>query len=122
MDFEQIWALYPRKIAKKPSRDQWLKLTLEQQQKALQALPNHIAYWQAKETDKEFIPHLRTWLYQERFEDEIEMPKPKQEAVQWWGSEAGILAKGQEFGVLPRPGEDMFQYKGRLFEAIKKSA
>ena len=122
MDFELLWNMYPRKVCKKPSRQQWDKLTELDQQEALQALPAHIQLWEATNTEKEFIPHLRTWLYQERWTDEIELPKPKEVVQAWWTSDAGILAKGREVGLEARPGETMFEFKGRVNEAIRKSA
>lgn len=35
-------------------------------------------------------------------------------APAWWTSEATIIAKGEEIGIRPRPGETMDQFKGRI--------
>ena len=48
MDFEEFWKGYPRRLVKKPSRDQWNKLTEEQQRLAIEALPNHVAMWESE--------------------------------------------------------------------------
>lgn len=36
----------------------------------------------------------------------------------WDASDEGIERKGKELGILAHPGEDYFQYKGRLWQAI----
>jgi hypothetical protein len=69
--FEKFWALYPRKVAKAVARKSWARMTKQQQSDALEAIPNHIAYWKLKETASEFIPHCSTFLNQERWEDEL---------------------------------------------------
>lgn len=38
-------------------------------------------------------------------------------AKQWWRSDEGIMAKGQELRIIALPGEPMFAYKQRLFAA-----
>ena len=124
MSFGEFWANYPRKVARFVAEKAWNKLSTSEQQEALQALPNHIAYWKACETEKQFIPHAATFLNQHRWEDELEMPKPKQKApeVAWWGSEQLILAKGQEVGLMPRPGESIWEFKGRIVDKLRVAA
>lgn len=123
MDFEEFWKGYPRKHVKKPSRDQWNKLNEHQQQQAIDALPNHIAMWESEGREAHMIPHARTWLYQERWEDEIKIGLiPPKQAVAWWASEAGILAKGRELGIHARGGESMSEFKARVVEAARKAA
>lgn len=48
-------------------------------------------------------------------------PKTKQGAPPWWSSEAGILAKGCEVKLLPKPGESMSGYKARINERLGQS-
>lgn len=88
----------------------------------MKALPTHIRYWEAQGTTKEFIPYPATWLNGARYEDEIEMPKPPEQAVAWWASEAGILAKGRELGIHARGGESMNEFKARVVEAARRAA
>lgn len=106
--FEEFWNLYPRKVCKKPAKQQWEKLTADEQRKAIEALPAHVKQW----SDPQFIPHARTWLYQERWEDEIEPVQHKVTA--WWTTESATLQYGASKGVQPRPGEDMQTYRARL--------
>ncbi len=122
MDFADFWKLYPRKTAKHPSEMQWNKLTESQQQKAIDALPCHIKYWKSQNTEEVFIPHARTWLYQQRWEDEIEIKQSTEIKVAWWSSESAMLEKGKEYNIAPRPGEDWQQFKGRLQSLIQRAA
>lgn len=108
--FEELWKIYPRKEGRKPAREKWDRLSEEQKRKAVEALPAHVKMWEGR--DREFIPMLKTWIFQERFEDEIEPVQHKVTA--WWTTEATTLAYGASKGVQPRPGEDMQTYRARL--------
>ena len=121
--FTDFWNLYPRKVSRMMAEKAWRKLTPAEQQEALSALPNHIAYWNACDTEKQFIPHATTFLNQQRFYDEIELPQPKQKTdVAWWGSEQLILTKGREVNLAPRPGESIHEFKGRIVEKLRSAA
>lgn len=68
-DFEIVWAQYPKKTAKKVALKAWLKLKPDTAlvQQMIDALT-----WQTQ-TDqwkRGIIPHMSTWLNQERFNDE----------------------------------------------------
>ncbi len=39
----------------------------------------------------------------------------------WWSSDASIEAKGREFGLSPKPGENWQQFKGRVQQKIDSS-
>ena len=39
--------------------------------------------------------------------------------IPWWSSDSGILAKGKEVGIEPRPGETMWDFKGRINSKIE---
>lgn len=108
VSFEDFWNQYPRKVCKKPARQQWEKLTADEQRKAIEALPAHVKQW----SDPQFIPHARTWLYQERWEDEIEPVQHKVTA--WWSSPSAMEAKARELGVQAAPGEGYDQLKEKI--------
>ena len=59
MMFETFWDLYPRKVSKRVAQRKFEALSKTEQQQALEALPNHSAYWKSKNTDMDFIPHAR---------------------------------------------------------------
>ncbi len=122
MSFTDFWTLYPRKVSRMMAEKAWIKLSTTEQQAATLAITNHIAYWKACDTDKQFIPHAATWLNQHRWEDEIELPEQKKPDVAWWGSEQLILAKGNEIGLMPRPGESIWEFKGRIVEKLRSAA
>jgi len=100
----------------------WSKLSTAEQAQALEALPAHIRYWNAADTAKEFIPYASSWLNQARYEDELEMPQQKQATIAWWTTDAGVMAKGTELGLSPRPGEAMSQFKSRVADSIRRVA
>jgi hypothetical protein len=115
MTFENFWSQYPRKIGKLTAKRSWEKLSLDNQQKALEAIVEHRKYWVAKGTDWEFIPHASTWLNQERFEDElvIEQKENKRPPLPWYASDELTLAKGRELGLNPNAGETFAQFRAR---------
>ena len=120
MTFENFWSQYPRKIGKLTAKRSWEKLSLDNQQKALEAIVEHRKYWAAKGTDWEFIPHASTWLNQERFEDElvIEQKENKRPPLPWYASDELTLAKGRELGLNPNAGETFAQFRARLSAKI----
>lgn len=38
----------------------------------------------------------------------------------WWLSDGGIIAKGRELDMMPRPGESYGQFKDRIFAALDR--
>jgi len=120
MTFENFWQQYPKKVGKLTAKRSWKKLSLDNQQKALEAIVEHRKYWSAKGTDWEFIPHASTWLNQERFEDElvIEQKENKRPPLPWYSSDELTLAKGKELGLNPYVGETFAQFRARLSSKI----
>ena len=79
--FNDFYKKYPRKVAKKVAEIAWKKMNFTEQTLALEAITNHIKYWEVTETQIQFIPHPATWLNQGRYEDELVLPqepKPKE--------------------------------------------
>ena len=120
MTFEQFWQQYPKKVGKLTAKRSWEKLSLENQQKALEAIVEHRKYWTAKGTEWELICHASTWLNQERFEDElvIEQKENKRPPLPWYASDELTLAKGRELGLNPYAGETFAQFRARLSAKI----
>lgn len=121
MTFDQFYAQYPKKVARKDAQKAWARLSEEEKAKALEALPAHIRYWDIKGTEKEFIPHPATWLNGARFEDELDLAEsvPKT-AIAWWSTDDLTMKKGAELGIRARGGETMQEYRARLVEAVRK--
>ena len=122
--FEQFWALYPRKVAKAVARKAWARMTAQQHESALDALPNHIAYWKLKETSTEFIPHCSTFLNQERWEDELDMTvkEMKKPTLPWYSTDELTLAKCRELGLTPYAGESFAQLRQRISSQVNRQA
>lgn len=121
MTFQDFYASYPKKVARKDAEKAWAKLSLEERAKALEALPTHLRYWEIRGTEKEFIPHPASWLNGARFEDELDLSErvPKT-AVAWWSTDDGVMKKGAELGVRARGGETMHEYKARLIDLVRR--
>ena len=121
--FDEFWTLYPRKIAKAVARKSWSRLTENQQLQAAKALTDHLAYWEAKETELEFIPHPATWLNQERFEDELVIePKKEKISKEWMFSNEGIEAKDTELGIMGTGYDTYASLKAKCMKKLGMSA
>ena len=122
--FQTFWTLYPRKVAKRAAEKAWNRLNKQEQEEALKALPNHIKYWQLKDTDKEYICHAQTWLNQGRWEDEIDLTEKvvKKPQLPWYSSEELTLAKCRELSITPYAGESFAQLRSRIQASMQRSA
>ena len=124
LSFDNFWDKYPRKVAKMVAQKSWARLKKEEKIAAIKNLDAHLAYWKAKETEKEFIPHPATWLNQGRWEDEIEIvdSKPKRPPIPWYATDELTLEKGQELGLNPLPGESFAAYRQRITARIQRAS
>lgn len=120
--FEEFWKLYPRKVAKRTAEMAFKRLTKDEQEAAVEALPTHLRYWKLKETSTEFIPHASTWLNQGRWEDELDMQEKKPPALPWYADEQLTMAKAKEVGVTPLAGEGWSELRKRISEKIRQVA
>ena len=78
MEFNQFWAIWPYKAAKKDAQKAWNQITPEQRIKAVEVIHKHVEYWALRDMTDEFIPSTplpASWLRGERFDDVIVMPK-----------------------------------------------
>lgn len=71
IDFSIFWDLYGKKINSKDSKKKWDKLSLSEQQKIIDTLPNF-----KKGKDYQYLPNPTTYLNQQRWNDELEF-KPQ---------------------------------------------
>ena len=123
-EFIDWYQLYPKKMARKDAERAWKKLSDEDQEQAMEALPNHIKYWQLKNTEKEFIPYPASWLNGYRFEDELDLtPKEiRKPQIPWYSTDELTIAKGRELGLNPSAGESYAQFRQRIYAYINKQA
>jgi hypothetical protein len=123
MSFDELWGMYPRKVAKRVAQKSFERLTQTEQAQALEAMPNHLAYWKSQDTQLAYIPHLATWLNQYRFEDEIVIKAPKQNKkpeLPWYSSEELTIRKANEIGCPAYAGEGWQQWRARISNKIKQ--
>jgi hypothetical protein len=122
-NFNNLWAIYPRKVSKRMAQKAFERLTADEKTQAIEAMPDHIKYWKTSETALAFIPHLSTWLNQYRFEDEIVIEEPKQNKrpeLPWYSSEELTIKKAQEVGVQAYAGEGWQQWRARISQKLKQ--
>jgi len=90
--FDSIWNLVPtgRKVAKEEARKLWdgkkntnaeKRITVEDQHMIMERYPYHVAMWKRDGQPTSKIPHLRTWLSQSRWFDEIDTIESMEEWV-----------------------------------------
>lgn len=69
--FDQLWGIYPRKVGKGQARQAFRKAVKKIEFYDL--LPKLMGYVETLEgKDKQYMPHLSTWLNGERWTDEVE--------------------------------------------------
>ncbi|KAG0928227.1 hypothetical protein G6F31_017784 [Rhizopus arrhizus] len=128
-DFADFWAIFPRRVGKRDAEKAWAKLRPQEKAAAIEAMPKHVEYWNACGREREHIPHPATWLNGARWDDEIELPKPKAAARAgqdaqtaapgWMASWAGMDGMARQLQIdTARLGESPQAYKARILQAI----
>jgi hypothetical protein len=122
MTFAVFYGLYPRKMARKDAEKAWKSMTTDEQEKALEALPQHLKYWKIKETAKDYIPYPASWLRAGRYEDELDIEpiQNKKPELPFYATEELTLKKAQEVGITPYAGEGWQQLRARISQRIKQ--
>jgi hypothetical protein len=123
MSFDELWGMYPRKVNKRMAEKAFNKLNSTEQAQALEAMPNHLAYWKSQDTQLAYIPHLSTFLNQYRFEDEIVIEAPKQNKrpeLPFYATEELTMKKAREVGITPYAGEGWPALRMRISNKIKQ--
>ena len=122
MTFAIFYGLYPRKMARKDAEKAWKSMTTEEQEKAIEALPQHLKYWKIKETAKDYIPYPASWLRAGRYEDELDIEpiQNKKPELPFYATEELTLKKAQEVGITPYAGEGWQQLRARISQRIKQ--
>lgn len=93
-EFESFWNIYRKKRSegKAPAFKQWQKVIKKiKPDELIKILEAHIKEWDFKSVNPNFIPHAKTWLYQERYLDELDNSSK-------WGSDS--IDYGEEESVF----------------------
>jgi hypothetical protein len=120
MTFAVFYGLYPRKMARKDAEKAWRSMTVDEQEKAIEALPQHLKYWKIKETAKDYIPYPASWLRAGRYEDELDIEPLKKPELPFYATEELTMRKAQEIGVTPYAGEGWQALRSRISQKIKQ--
>lgn len=69
-DFERMWEMYPRKVGKGAARKAFAKVVRTvTASEFVNAYFRALERWERDKTEVQYIPHLATWLNQERWSD-----------------------------------------------------
>jgi hypothetical protein len=120
MTFAVFYGLYPRKMARKDAEKAWRSMTADEQEKAIEALPQHLKYWKIKETAKDYIPYPASWLRGGRYFDELDIEPLKKPELPFYATEELTMKKAQEVGVTPYAGEGWQALRSRISQKIKQ--
>jgi len=71
--FDEFWAIYPNKKAKKKAQESWAKIEMTDELFAdlMKGLQIQVESKQWKKDGGAYVPHPATWLNQERWSDEV---------------------------------------------------
>jgi hypothetical protein len=120
LDFDLFWLPYPKKEAKKAAQKVWDKLSIEKQQKAIDALPSHITKWAEK--DNLYVPNASKWFNEERWEDVLDVSqttagprlKPEFRNYQYWDDNTNGEKENIVYFTFKHPmNGDWLNIKGR---------
>ena len=118
IDFNQLWSIYPKKVAKVPAQRAWSRLSEDKRRIAI----DDIAKGRYNGTEKAYIPNAATYLNQERWEDEIiEQPRQKEEWELMPREDDNLVVWAKKHGFPPPNDLDTyFQYRQKLTQKIKE--
>ena len=71
-EFEEVWKIYPRKVAKKKALSVFKKINLEEHSLIKKSVK--IFAKKTINTEEKYSPHFSAWLNQERWKDEYKKP------------------------------------------------
>ena len=69
--FDSVYDIYPVKKSKQASMKAFSRIPKKTMKDFIRALKANIKHWEEEGVDKQFIPHLSTFINQRRWEDEI---------------------------------------------------
>lgn len=124
-DFDQFWAVWPKRVAKADARKAWkqtedVRPPIDELIKIVKA---HCMTDKWMKDDGEFIPHPATWLRGERWEDELKVKLPDVVNQRPWHETAsGIEAKGKELGIEASQFTNFQDFRAAVQRAAMKAA
>ena len=124
-DFDTFWKAYPKKVAKGDARKAWGQTERIRPDIAtlLDAIQAQMASDQWRKNEGQFIPYPATWLRQERWDDELKVTLPGiVNEKPWHETWPGIVAKGQELGILESQFINPQDFKAAVMRGSVKAA
>lgn len=83
-DFDEFWALYPRKVEKLKAKKVWPRAVKAagSAEPIIAGIKAQLPKWHKSEP--KFVPYPTTWLNGGRWEDEVEQVEQQSAAAGWW--------------------------------------
>ena len=128
-DFEDAWSIYPKRAGSNP-KGKALKAWSARRKagdSAEDMKAGVIRYAKfARDTGKEhteFVMQAVKFFGPDRhFAEPWDPPNQERKAANWWDDDQATLAKGREYGLEPRSGEDWRAFKARINERLRVAA
>tara|TARA_R110000868_G_scaffold312826_1_gene573852 strand:+ start:956 stop:1603 length:648 start_codon:yes stop_codon:yes gene_type:complete len=79
--FDEFWAIYPKKVARKDAVKAWKKITNDDYLKIMESLPVFKSSPDWMRDNGQYIPYPASWLNARRFEDQL--PEQQAKKVAW---------------------------------------
>lgn len=106
--FEKFWNIYPKKIAKQKAFSSWKKIPASEHEVIYSDLGRKVRSDQWLKDNGQYIPNPATYLNQERWKDQVELPKAapppkiclacKKDAKSGWAEVKGGILCSDCFG------------------------
>ncbi|ULQ45856.1 hypothetical protein JN531_012170 [Flagellatimonas centrodinii] len=123
-EFEQFWAVWPRRVAKADARKAWRQVQhlLPPVERVVAAVEAQRRSDQWMRNEGRYIPYPATWLRGERWEDEMEVQVlSQQQAVPWHQTAAGIVERGGQLGLREADFGSFPAFKAAVFAAHRRA-
>ena len=109
--FDEFWIVYDKKVGKPNAQKEWLKANIDEN--LLKTIIEQAKKY-AQAVEKKFRKDPERWIKYRGWEDEIVIKTQDKPAQRWDSTLEGVMAKGRELGILPKPGETEGQYRERV--------
>ena len=108
-DFETIWKLYPRKVAKGAAWRAWQKIIQSPEPPTLDLLTQTITAYSQSITEMRYCAHMATWLGQQRWLDDAPTTAPTSQPVRLEARISDAMAMGNVAAMTGQSEADLVE-------------
>lgn len=114
--FEQFWNVYDKKTGKQNAIKEWKKINPDDH--LIQKIVAKAALV-AKNVEAQFRKDPERWIKGHHWDDEIVVKTIDKPTQRWDSTLEGVIAKGKELNILPKPGETEGAYRERVRMVVR---